>query len=122
MTPVIVTVLTPILNVEPVKANLTYPPPGVVSVQADPLNFQLYGLQMRLLSPTDIVPAESELTDIDTDNGSINAGPLDTLIVFVPVEAGVYVNVCATDVPANASEVGVNVPPAPPSDGVIVPV
>ena len=121
MTPVIVDVLIPIPNVEPVKANFTYPPPGVVSVQADPLTCQLYGLQMRLLSPTDTVPAARELTDKAIDAGFDNAGLLDTLTVFVPVEAGVYVNVCAAEVLANVRDAGVNVPPDPPSDRVIVP-
>ncbi len=59
----------------------------------------------------------------DNDEGVIVEGdPLVVLTesVFVPAEAGVYVNVFAADSVLHDREVGVNVPPAPLSDGVIV--
>ena len=56
-----------------------------------------------------------------TDDGFEIAGELATLTVVVPVTAGVYVKVWGRVEEENVRLAGVNVPPAPLSDGVIVP-
>jgi hypothetical protein len=107
---------------------MSLPPPseGVTTVAAATLPF---ALTVKLVDATPVAPAVGpvSVTAVAADDvavyvivaGFVSDWLFVTEIVFAPTLDGVYVNVCAVDVPSGiVTLVGVNVPPAPPSDGV----